>query len=112
MCPKAKEPGVAKHAEAEYEAYHRRTAASRAKQGGDRCQKFVNFKDMNPSDQRKMHEQVLTSSAVSSQSSTSSSIATRSAGSANGTSGPTVFMISVPAQVLQSPARRTLLVQI
>ncbi len=68
VCPKAKEPGVAKKAEAEYEAFRRRLAEARAKRGGNRRRKFVNFNDMNESDQKRMREQVLMTSTTSSQS--------------------------------------------
>ena len=58
MCPKAKEPGVAKNAEAQYEAFRRRIAEARAKRGGNCHRKFVNFNDMSETDQKKMREQV------------------------------------------------------
>ncbi len=112
VCPKAKEPGVAKNAEAQYKSFRRRIAEARAKCGGNRRRKFVNFNDMSATDQKKMREQVLTSSASSSQSSTTSAITTSTSGSDPPVCGPTVFMISVPVPVLQSPARRTLPVQI
>ena len=112
VCPKAKEPGVAKNAEAQYEAFRRRIAEDRKKRGGNRRFKLVNFNDMNKTDQKKMREQVLASSATSSQSSTTSAITTSTSGSHISVCGPTVFMISVPVPVLQSPARRTLPVQI
>ena len=102
-------------AEAEYEAFRRRIAEARAKRGGNggnRRRKFVNFNDMSESNQKRMREQVLTTSATSSQSSTTSAITTSTSGSTPPVSGPTIFMISVPATVLQSPARRTLPVQI
>ncbi len=67
---------------------------------------------MSSAGQKKMRKQVLTCSAASSQSSTTSAITTSSAGSTGGPSGPTVFMLSVPVPVLQSPVRRTLPVQI
>jgi hypothetical protein len=67
---------------------------------------------MSEPDQKKMREQVLTTSASSSQSSTTSAITTSFTGSSPPVIGPTVFMISVPVPVLQSPARRTLPVQI
>jgi len=112
VCPKATEPGIAKKAEAEYEAFRRRLAEARTKRGGNRRRKFVNFNEMNESDQKRMREQVLMTSATSSQSSTTSAITTSTSGSTPPVGGPTVFMISVPATVLQSPARRTLPVQI
>jgi hypothetical protein len=104
---------VAKNAEAQYEAYRRRITEARATRGGNRRRKFVNFNDMSETDKKQMREQVLTSSASSSQSSTTSAITTSTSGSNPPTaSGPTIFMISVPVPVLQSPARRTLPVQI
>ena len=113
VCPKATEPGIAKKAEAEYEAFRRRLAEARTKRGGNRRRKFVNFNEMNESDQKRMREQVLMTSSTSSQSSTTSAITTSTSGSTPTIGGgPTVFMISVPATVLQSPARRTLPVQI
>ena len=113
VCLKATEPGIAKKAEAEYEAFRRRLAEARTKRGGNRRRKFVNFNEMNESDQKRMREQVLMTSSTSSQSSTTSAITTSTSGSTPPVGGgPTVFMISVPATVLQSPARRTLPVQI
>jgi hypothetical protein len=113
MCPKAKEPGVAKNTEAQYEAYRHRMAEARVTQGGKRCRKFVNFNDMSETDQKRIREQVLTSSATSLQSSTASAIMTSTSSSTPPTvCGLTIFMINVPVSVLQSPARRTLPVQI
>jgi hypothetical protein len=113
MCPKAKEPSVAKNAEAQYEAYRRRMAEACATRGDKRRCKFVNFNDMSETDQKRIREQVLTSSATSSQSSTASAFTMSTSSSTPPTvCGPTIFMISVPVSVLQSPARRTLPVQI
>ncbi len=107
VCPRGTEPAVIKRAAEAYKKYLERQKELQFKRSRGRV---VDFKDMVPSDQKRMREAVLASQCNASQ----ASLITGSSGSF--LPGPVVFIVQVPddAFVLNAttPARRILPVPI
>jgi hypothetical protein len=107
VCPRGTEPAVIKRAAEAYKKYLERVKDLQSKRSRGRV---VDFKDMAPSDQKRMREAVLASQCNASQASSM----TGSSGSF--LPGPVVFIVQVPddAFVLNAtaPARRILPVPI
>jgi hypothetical protein len=106
VCPWGTDPAVIRRASKNYKKYVEKLKEMRARRSKNRV---VDFKDMAPSDQKRMREAVL---AIQSNNSQASSI---TASTSLSLPGPAVFMIQVPdATVLNTaaPARRILPVPI
>jgi hypothetical protein len=112
VCPNGKDPANIRRAADEYKKYKERITEHRAKRGGDKRRRILDFKDMTPANQKRMREAVHASYTVDR--SPESSIAASTSASAAAASGPAIFMITVPiAPVLQNaPAHRIIPVPI
>jgi hypothetical protein len=112
VCPNSKDPANIRCAANQYKKYKERITEHRAKRGGNKRRRVVDFKDMTPADQKQMREAVHASYTVDR--SPKSSIPASTSASAATTSGPAIFMITVPIPpVLQNaPARRIIPVPI
>jgi hypothetical protein len=101
VCPRRTDPAVIKRASKNYKKYLEKIKEMRAKQSKNRV---VDFKDMAPSDQKRMRKAVL---AIQSNDSQASLI---TASTSSSLPGPVIYMIQVPpdATVLNTaaPARR------
>jgi hypothetical protein len=108
VCPQGSDPAIIRRASENYKKYLKRLKELRARRAKGRV---VDFKDMNPADQKRMREAVLTIKGNALQASSITASTNLSAPS------PAVFVIQVPeanAAMLSAvaPARRILPVPI